>query len=79
MIGLDYQKLFKLEIGKWGGGIGATDTELVVVAGDGQVRVVDLNSGESHPSAIQLPVNNEEAAAVSFPGFFAQMEKVAER
>jgi cytochrome c2 len=65
MIDLDYQKLFKLEIGKWGGGIGATDTELVVVAGDGQVRVVDLISGENHPSAIRLPVNNESAAVAA--------------
>ncbi len=65
MIDLEYRQLFQLDIGKWGGGIGATDTELLVIAGDGQTRVVDLVSGEVHPSAIRLPENNEDAAVLA--------------
>ena len=65
MIDLEDRQLFQLDIGKWGGGIGATDTELLVSAGDGQTRVVDLVSGEVHPSAIRLPENNEDAAVMA--------------
>ena len=62
MLDLEYQDLFTLDIRRTGGGIGATDNELILVTGDGQIRIVDLVSGENHQSAIELPENNEQAA-----------------
>lgn len=62
MFNLEMRKVFELDLDKKGGGIGATASELIVVAGDGHVRIVDLETFNVSKPALELPENNEAKA-----------------
>ena len=62
MFNLDMKEIFKLKRRKFGGGLGATQTELILLSGDGQLRVLKLISSEIIEPKIELPENNEESA-----------------
>jgi cytochrome c2 len=65
MVELEYLELLKLSTAKDGGGLDATADELILVAGDGQMRIVDLKSGRVNKSQIEVPPNNEAAALIA--------------
>jgi aldose sugar dehydrogenase len=62
MIELDAKRILSIEIEKAGGGLGATDSEIILVTGDGQLRVLNIASGEVSKVAISLPTTNEALA-----------------
>lgn len=62
MFNLDMREILKLKRKKFGGGLGATESELILVSGDGQVRIIILGSSEVIKPTIELPENNEEEA-----------------
>ena len=63
MFDLEYKRLLKIDAGKSGGGIAATDSELLLVTGDGQLRIVDLDANDSvFEPTITLPETNEVSA-----------------
>lgn len=62
MFDLQYEKIFHLDVKKRGGGIGQTNEELLIVTGDGKIRVIDLKVDVVTKPSISLPKNNEELA-----------------
>ena len=62
MFNLEMREVFELTLRKKGGGIGQTPSELIVVAGDGQIRVLDLATFEVSQPGIALPPNHETDA-----------------
>ncbi|MBU2677197.1 MAG: PQQ-dependent sugar dehydrogenase [Gammaproteobacteria bacterium] len=72
MFDLKYERLHNLGQKKRGGGIGSTDDELVVITGDGQIHVINLENDEALKTTIAVPQNNQGdallAADVAFEG-----------
>jgi cytochrome c2 len=63
MFDLDLEVIVELDdIPPRGGGMSSTEEEIILVTGDGRVRVVDAASGDVSEPTIELPPINYEAA-----------------
>lgn len=71
MFDIDYRLVLAIDGEKRGGGLAATEDELLVLTGEGLVWVANLETGESGASRIQLPGNNETAALAEAQSRFA--------
>jgi len=65
MFDLDLTALLTVPRTKQGGALGSTDSELILLAGDGLVRTLDLSTMKSGEPEIELPQNHQQEALIA--------------
>ncbi len=76
MFDLEYERLQQFNRKKFGGGIGYTDTELLLITGDGTVSIIELDTDKASTSSIVVPDNNEAEAMIEAERILPE-EKIA--